>query len=213
MSLDNVVALAAIARGNTWLLAAGVLFSIPVLMSGSLILADLLQRFPALVTVGCGVLGWVAGGMALDDPMIAGWANINAPALVAMAPALGGAYVLAQARFMARDRRTSGNAALVTQAPASAESAPSPFAPRGPESRSSVDRSLKTPGQLEAAGREKRAAPRAPGGSLDRQTAPDFARPPNAREERLVMIGLILLAALAGGMIAFVAYLDSLYMR
>ena len=46
MSLDNVVALAAIARGNFWLLAAGVAFSIPVLAYGGLILTTLLKTAP-----------------------------------------------------------------------------------------------------------------------------------------------------------------------
>jgi YjbE family integral membrane protein len=213
MSLDNVVALAAIARGNMWLLAAGVLFSIPVLMSGSLILANLLQRYPALVTVGCGVLGWVAGGMAVDDPAIAGWANINAPALIAMAPALGAAYVLVQARLMARGRPTSGKTAPVARTPLFAKNSPSPSAARALASTSSVDRLLKTAGRAETASREKRAAPHTSNGSSDRETSPEFASPRGVREDRLVMIGLILLAALAGGMIALVAYLDNLNMQ
>jgi YjbE family integral membrane protein len=213
MSLDNVVALAAIARGNIWLLAAGVLFSIPVLVSGSLILANLLQSYPALVTAGCGVLGWVAGDMAIADPAIADWANARAPALVLMAPVLGAAYVLVQARFMAQDRQSSAKA-NVAHAPRSAQKARRPFPARALLSSASADRLSKTSGRLEPAGRETRAAPSAfDSPSERRRAAAGLARPRNGREERIVMIGLILLAALAGGMIALVAYLDNLHMQ
>ena len=212
MSLDNVVSIAAIARGNIWLLAAGVLFSIPVLMSGSLILADLLQRHPALVTAGCGLLGWVAGGMAVDDPAIAGWASVNAPALGAIAPALGAAYVLAQARFLAGDRQRSRKAGG-ERPPRSGQKAPRPLPARALAAPASVDRSLRTSERAETAMREERAAPRAPDSPSQREAPAGLARPRNRREDRMVMIGLIFLAALAGGMIAFVAYLDNLYMR
>ncbi len=93
MSLDNVVALAAIARGNFWLLAAGVAFSIPVLAYGGLILSTLVRNAPGLVAVGAALLGWVAGDMAVSDALVAHWANVEAPGLVALAPALGAAYV------------------------------------------------------------------------------------------------------------------------
>ncbi len=205
MSLDNVVALAAIARGNIWLLAAGVLFSIPVLVSGSLILANLLQSYPALVTAGCGVLGWVAGDMAIADPAIADWANARAPALVLLAPVLGAAYVLVQARFMAQDRQKSAK----TNVPR----APTPLPAPALISTASVGRLLKTSGRTGTAGREKRAASRAPDGPSEQEAATGPARPRKGREERIVMIGLILLAALAGGMIALVAYLDNLNMQ
>ncbi|HYA71886.1 MAG TPA: YjbE family putative metal transport protein [Roseiarcus sp.] len=93
MSLDNVVALAAIARGNFWLLAAGVALSIPVLAYGGLILTTLLKTAPVLVAIGAALLGWIAGDMAVSDPLLANWANANAPGLVAIAPALGAAFV------------------------------------------------------------------------------------------------------------------------
>ncbi|MBV8664318.1 MAG: YjbE family putative metal transport protein, partial [Hyphomicrobiales bacterium] len=57
MSLDNVVALAAIARGNFWLLAVGVALSLPVLAYGGLILTTLLRRAPGIVTLGAALLG------------------------------------------------------------------------------------------------------------------------------------------------------------
>ena len=47
MSLDNVVALAAIAGGSFWLLALGVLLSIPIIAFGGLILTEIMRRAPA----------------------------------------------------------------------------------------------------------------------------------------------------------------------
>ena len=70
MSLDNVVALAAIARGNFWLLLAGVAFSIPVLAYGGLILTTLLRDAPGLMAIGAALLGWIAGDMAVSDPLV-----------------------------------------------------------------------------------------------------------------------------------------------
>ena len=93
MSLDNVVALAAIARGSFWLLAIGVALSLPILGFGGMLLIELLRRAPALAAFGAALLGWIAGGMAISDPLIAPWANANAPGLVAIAPALVAAFV------------------------------------------------------------------------------------------------------------------------
>ena len=47
MSLDNVVALAAIAGGSFWLLALGVVLSIPIIAFGSLILSGIIRRAPS----------------------------------------------------------------------------------------------------------------------------------------------------------------------
>ena len=93
MSIDNVVALAAIARGNFWLLAIGVALSLPILGFGGILLHNWLGRSPGLVASGAALLGWIAGGMAISDPAVAPWANANAPGLVAIAPALGAAFV------------------------------------------------------------------------------------------------------------------------
>jgi hypothetical protein len=93
MSIDNVVALAAIARGNFWLLAIGVALSLPILGYGGMLLHNLLSRAPGLVAFGAALLGWIAGDMAISDPAVAPWANANAPGLVAIAPALGAAFV------------------------------------------------------------------------------------------------------------------------
>ena len=108
MSLDNVVALAAVAQGSALLLTLGLLASIPLLMYGSLVVAGLLGRYPVLIPAGGALLGWVAGGMAVSDPAVAGWAAVQAPALAVALPFLGAIYVLLQSRIMERERRTTG---------------------------------------------------------------------------------------------------------
>jgi YjbE family integral membrane protein len=74
MSLDNVVGVAAAAKGNVPLLVFGLVISIPLIIFGSAIILKLMTRFPIIVTLGAALLGFVAGEMALTDPSITGWA-------------------------------------------------------------------------------------------------------------------------------------------
>ncbi len=73
MSLDNVVGVAAAAKGSVPLLVIGLVISIPLIIFGSTLILKLMTRWPVVVTVGAALLGWVAGEMALSDPSIAGW--------------------------------------------------------------------------------------------------------------------------------------------
>jgi YjbE family integral membrane protein len=75
MSLDNVVGVAAAAKGNVPLLVFGLVISIPLIIFGSAIILKLMTRFPIIVTLGAALLGFVAGEMALTDPAITGWTN------------------------------------------------------------------------------------------------------------------------------------------
>lgn len=70
MSLDNVLAVAAAARGDMLLVIAGVALSIPIVVWGSGLLARLMSRFTWVVALGAGILGWVAGEMMLKDPVL-----------------------------------------------------------------------------------------------------------------------------------------------
>jgi YjbE family integral membrane protein len=72
MSLDNVIAIAAVAEGNLLLLVIGLAISIPLIMAGAALIAVLLDRFPILIWAGAGLLGWVAGGVIATDPAVAG---------------------------------------------------------------------------------------------------------------------------------------------
>ncbi|OYY23716.1 MAG: hypothetical protein B7Y65_03435 [Azorhizobium sp. 35-67-15] len=70
MSLDNVVAVAAVADGNWTLLIFGLAISIPLIIAGSSIVMAILDRFPILIWLGAALLGWVAGEMLLSDVAI-----------------------------------------------------------------------------------------------------------------------------------------------
>jgi YjbE family integral membrane protein len=67
MSLDNVLAVAAAAHGDFVLVAFGIGLSLPLVVWGSGLLARLMNRFPAIIWIGGGVLGWVAGEMIVSE--------------------------------------------------------------------------------------------------------------------------------------------------
>jgi YjbE family integral membrane protein len=71
MSLDNVIAVAAAARGNYLLLGLGLAVSIPVVIAGSALFLAIIERFPIVVWGGGALLGWIAGGLLPEDPIIA----------------------------------------------------------------------------------------------------------------------------------------------
>ncbi|HEY4918750.1 MAG TPA: TerC family protein [Xanthobacteraceae bacterium] len=70
MSLDNVVAVAAIANGQYILLGLGLVISIPIVIGGSALVLALIERFPIVVWIGAAILGWVAGELLATDPMV-----------------------------------------------------------------------------------------------------------------------------------------------
>ncbi len=94
MSLDNVMAVAAAAKGNIPLIAFGLLVSIPIVVVGSQLIVRLIERFPVVVVAGGGLLGFIAGEMAVEDPAVAPWVAANYPALGWVSPAVGVAIVV-----------------------------------------------------------------------------------------------------------------------
>jgi YjbE family integral membrane protein len=98
MSLDNVIAVAAVAKGRYLLLAVGLAISIPMVIAGSALILRLLERLPVLVWGGAAILGWVAGDLLASDPIIqelpglAG--NISPDHLQWVAQIIGAAFVV-----------------------------------------------------------------------------------------------------------------------
>jgi predicted tellurium resistance membrane protein TerC len=70
MSVDNVIAVAAAARGDTFLLVLGLLISIPLVVYGSTLLLRLIERFPIIIWGGAALLGFVAGELLVTDPLV-----------------------------------------------------------------------------------------------------------------------------------------------
>jgi YjbE family integral membrane protein len=120
MSLDNIVALGAIAQGSALLLIFGLLLSIPLLVFGGLLVVGLLKRHPILVETGGVILGWIAGEMAVADPAIAGWAERDAPALSVVLPVLGVVLVLWESRILRLARRRGDSLMRATSSAAGA---------------------------------------------------------------------------------------------
>lgn len=78
MSLDNVIAIAGAAQGaggghQMPLVIFGLLVSIPIVVWGSQLVIKLMDRFPAIITLGAMLLGWIAGTMGVSDPGLAAW--------------------------------------------------------------------------------------------------------------------------------------------
>ena len=89
MSLDNVIAVAAAAKGSTLLLILGLAISIPLVIYGATILMKLMERYPVIVTIGAALLGWVAGEMLVTDASLAAWIAANMPGMHLHLPLVG----------------------------------------------------------------------------------------------------------------------------
>ena len=78
MSLDNVLAVAAAAHGDMLLVSLGIALSLPIVVWGSGFLARLMTRHAWIIWVGGGILGYVAGEMITDDPLVRAWLGAHA---------------------------------------------------------------------------------------------------------------------------------------
>jgi len=78
MSLDNVIAVAAVAKGSIVLLVLGLLISIPLVVFGATMLMKIMETYPVIVTVGAALIGYVSGEMLVTDPVVIGWFKLNA---------------------------------------------------------------------------------------------------------------------------------------
>jgi YjbE family integral membrane protein len=105
MSLDNVMAVTAAAKGDLPLIIFGLVISIPLVIFGSQIIMRLIERLPWLVPAGGGLLGYIAGDLATDDPVVAPWIELQAPIVDWLAPFIGIAVVVIPGLWLARGRR------------------------------------------------------------------------------------------------------------
>lgn len=101
MSLDNVLGVAAAAKDNVVLLVVGLGISIPLIIFGSQLILKLMERFPVIITLGAGLLGWVAGEMLVSDTSVSGWIAANASYLHYLVPAMCVVLVIAAGKWLA----------------------------------------------------------------------------------------------------------------
>lgn len=104
MSIDNVLGVAAAAKGSLVLLVFGLIVSIPLVIAGSQIILKLIERFPSLILAGGGLLGYVAGDMIVEDVAIVPWVRSHAHWLEWAVPVAGILLVLGVAKWQARTR-------------------------------------------------------------------------------------------------------------
>jgi YjbE family integral membrane protein len=104
MSLDNVIAVAAAAKGSTALLIIGLAVSIPLIIFGSTLLMKVMDRFPIIITMGAALLGFLAGEMFVTDPVDKDFFDKLTDSHV-WAGLLGAATVVAIGTYVARKKR------------------------------------------------------------------------------------------------------------
>ena len=104
MSLDNVIAVAAVAKGQYILLTIGLVVSIPMVIAGSAIILALLERFPILVWGGAAILGWVAGEIFSSDPVVIGFFSMFDPTHLEIGAQIVGAVLVVTSGYIWRRR-------------------------------------------------------------------------------------------------------------
>lgn len=111
MSLDNVIAIAAAARGSARLIIFGLVLSVPIVMFGAGFLLKALERFPLLVWAGAALLGWVSGEMMASDVIVSDYLSnyIDHQALERSLSAIGASGVVISAFVIKLLHRQRGN--------------------------------------------------------------------------------------------------------
>ncbi len=105
MSFDNVVAIAAVASGDTWLFIVGLALSIPLIVVGATLISTILEKFPLLVWAGAALLGWIAGEMIVKDDALHDLGLPTGEALHYAASVAGAVLVVAIGWLLARQNR------------------------------------------------------------------------------------------------------------
>ena len=67
MSLDNALAIAAASKGSMFLVVFGLVVSVPIIIGGSAIILKMMERYPFIITLGAGLLGWLGGDLIAND--------------------------------------------------------------------------------------------------------------------------------------------------
>lgn len=110
MSIDNVIAVAgaadqAPAAYRLPLLVVGLAMSIPLIIAGSTLLMKVMERWPIIITLGAGVLGYLAGQMLATDPALEGWLKANLAHAETVFGVVGAVAVVVVGRWLHRRQR------------------------------------------------------------------------------------------------------------
>jgi YjbE family integral membrane protein len=115
MSIDNVIAVAgaadrAPAEYRVPLLIAGLATSIPLIIAGSTVLMKVMERLPIIITLGAGLLGYLAGQMMATDPALAAWFQAHVPHAELVFGAIGAVAVVVVGRWLHHRQGAAGDA-------------------------------------------------------------------------------------------------------
>ena len=110
MSLDNVIGVAAAANGNIPLLVIGLAIAIPIVIFGSTLMIKLMERFPVIITIGAGLIGWVAGEAIVSDRVLRDSFPAHSVSFY-LAAVIGAVFVIALGKFLQRRNSASQSAA------------------------------------------------------------------------------------------------------
>ena len=141
MSVDNVLAIGALARGDVPLLIVGLLISVALLLMASALVAQIISRFIWLMDLTALLLGYLAAQLILQDPIVSRFADlagVRATALTLGMVALVGVAALWNRLARERERQrllsVAGDTASVSLGVSRASSeAASPAESTGPD--------------------------------------------------------------------------------
>lgn len=117
MSMDNVLGMAGAAKGHLGMLFLGLVITMPLILFGSAMLMKLMERFPSFIMIGAGLLGYVAGDMAVGDPAIKTYIDMHEHFLVHLAPIVGALLVVIAGKMLARRKQARAPAGEPVEAP------------------------------------------------------------------------------------------------
>jgi YjbE family integral membrane protein len=106
MSLDNVIGVAAAAKGDTTLLVIGLAIAIPIVIFGSTLMIKVMERFPIIITLGAALIGWVAGETIASDVALKNLVLAN-PWFHYAAAAMGAVFVVVLGKWLQKRNQTA----------------------------------------------------------------------------------------------------------
>ena len=104
MSLDNVLAISAIARDDYSLFIFGLALSIPLIVVGATVFTKLLTRLPILIWAGAALLGMIAGEMIADDPKVLAFLGLEHSSLLHYSAAVAFAVLVVVVAYVLKRR-------------------------------------------------------------------------------------------------------------
>lgn len=110
MSIDNVIAVAGASGGSMPLVVFGIVISIPIIVWGSQLVMKLMDRFPMVITLGAGLLGWIGGSMLVSDKGLAGFVGVLPAWSHQVSGAIGAALVVITGTVLAKRKAVAVSA-------------------------------------------------------------------------------------------------------